>query len=310
MAHNSVNPRILITGAAGFTGLHACRHFAAQGWDVIAVSRRPSPFSVLEKGETRICDLQNAEQVKQLVRETSPDYVLHLAGKNSVPKSWQSPAEYMAVNVMAPAYLLEAMRKYRPEGRVLLIGSRLAADPALGPAGIPHPYSLSKLLGSWVAEAWHTLFGQPLLIAEPSNLIGPGESTGFCMLLAKHIVRCERQEPAGIFRISSQRAVRNFLDVRDAVAAYELLLTGGTAGMVYPVASEKERTLGEIAAKLLDRTSAAVQVEWGEAEEPASMQPGRARNQGAASLYQLGWVPRIPLEQTLSEILEYARTKG
>lgn len=310
MAYNRMNPRILITGAAGFTGRHACRHFAALGWDVIAVCRRPSPISVSECWESRLCDLQNAEQVMHLIKETSPDYVLHLAGKNSVPESWKNPAEYIAVNVMAPAYLLEAMRTYQPEGRVLLIGSRLAADLALGPAGVPHPYSMSKALGSWVAEAWHKLFSQPLLIAEPSNLIGPGESTGFCMLLAKYIARCERQEHTGVFRIHSQRAVRHFLDVRDAVAAYELLLTGGKAGMAYPVSSEKEWTLGEVAAKLLGLTSAAVQVEWGEAEEPASMQPGRERNQAAASLRQLGWVSRIPLEQTLSEILDYARFKG
>lgn len=307
MANGKVNPHLLITGATGFTGRHACEYFAGKGWKVTAAIRQKAPASLPAGVQTRICELRDREQVKRMIGEVVPDYVLHLAGKNSVPESWQDPVGYMEANVMAPIYLLEAMRLARPEGRILLIGSLLGIDPALGPAKIPHPYSLSKTLSSFASEAWHVLFRQSLIVAEPSNLVGPGESTGFCMLLAKYIAKCERGEQPSVFKISSRHATRNFLDVRDAVAAYERLLSAGTTGEVYPVTAGTECTLGEVAEMMLAKATCPVRVEWGNAAEADS--PRQSAENTSKKLHDLGWKPEIPLDRTIGDVLKYARSR-
>lgn len=88
-------------------------------------------------------------------------------------------------------------------------------------------------------------------MAEPSNLIGPGPSTGFCSLLAQHIVRSEAAAVTGsaapaAFRLSSRHALRDFLDVRDAVRAYGFILDSGETGRIYRIDSGTERELGRL----------------------------------------------------------------
>lgn len=328
---------LLITGAAGFTGRQAVRYFAAAGRRVTAVVRQPLP----QEGENtsplfpagvnvRVCDLSDKEAVRELVRETAPDEVLHLAGRNSVPESWQNPLLYMEANVMAVLHILDALRAF-PACRILVAGSRLKFRPEAGEAP-PHPYSLSKTLAELSALSWGTLFGQDVRVAEPCNLIGPGPSTGFCALLAGHIVRCERGEAAGTFRLSSRHASRDFLDVRDAVRAYDRILSEGSAGMVYRIESGTARTLGEVAAALLAETTAHVPIDWGPAaaETAASLQPQPepqlqpqlhpqpqlqpqpqpqkpVRESDAA---QLGWRPETELRQSLRDSLRYFRQEA
>ncbi|MNB88481.1 GDP-6-deoxy-D-mannose reductase [compost metagenome] len=311
--------RLLITGAAGFTGAHAVRYFHAAGAEVAAVVRRPAAASPWPEGVRQFtCDLSDRQAVAAMVAEAEPDEVLHLAGRNSVPESWRDPLLYMETNVMATLYLLEALRT-RPAGRILVAGSRLKYRPGAA-SGPPHPYSLSKTLEELVSLAWGTLFKQPVLMAEPCNLIGPGPSTGFCSLLAQHIVRSEAAADGGteappVFRLSSRHALRDFLDVRDAVRAYDYILQHGTEGNIYRIDSGTQRTLGDISGKLLVHARAPVPMDWGpEApEEEQAIPGGHAGGADTGSgpevnAAALGWKPELSLEQSLQEIVDYCRS--
>jgi GDP-4-dehydro-6-deoxy-D-mannose reductase len=311
---------ILITGAAGFTGRHAVAYFAEKGASVTAVLRQPfKPDStvpgqpVFPQGvEIYICDLSDRKAVAEMVAKTAPEEVLHLAGKNSVPESWQDPLLYMETNVMATLYLLEALRA-QPSSRILVAGSRLKYR--IGSVQPPHPYSLSKTLEELVSLAWRTLFKQQVMLAEPCNLMGPGNSAGFCSLLAGHIVRSESGMAQAPFKLSSRWARRDFLDVRDAVRAYDLILRTGEIGQIYRIESGVERRLGDIAEQLLKRSMVPVPMEWGAdvAEPVLSPVPagtGKPPTDSSAperDAVELGWQARIPLEQSLSDIIDYFR---
>ncbi|MEK3760129.1 NAD(P)-dependent oxidoreductase [Paenibacillus sp. FSL P4-0338] len=319
--------RLLITGASGFTGRHAVAYFAAGGAEVTAVVRREPEAGLFPEGVQQVvCDLGDRRAVAAMIGAVKPDQVLHLAGKNSVPESWQDPLLYMETNVMATLYLLEALR-VQPASRILVAGSRLKYRP--GAADPPHPYSLSKTLEELVSLAWGTLFAQPVLMAEPSNLIGPGPSTGFCSLLAQHIVRSEAAAVAGsaapaAFRLSSRHALRDFLDVRDAVRAYGFILDSGETGRIYRIDSGTNRELGEIAAKLLAHAAAPVRVDWGPQEEHSRGNPslsfavpakppfesadtkGTPEESGDYAAMS-GWKPEIALDRSLADIIRYTR---
>ncbi|WP_150269678.1 NAD-dependent epimerase/dehydratase family protein [Paenibacillus tepidiphilus] len=313
--------KVLITGAAGFTGRHAVRYFHAAGAEVTAVVRRlpEDPDIFAPEVAKYVCDLSDQGAVHAMIEAVRPEEVLHLAGRNSVPESWRDPLLYMETNVMATLYLLEALRS-QPAGRILVAGSRLKYRPG-AEEGPPHPYSLSKTLEELVSLAWGTLFKQPVLLAEPCNLIGPGPSTGFCSLLARHIVRTETAESEAElqpFRLSSRLAQRDFLDVRDAVRAYDVILRKGDTGVVYRIDSGAPHRLGDIAAELLAHTSAAVPMDWGpedsspDHDSAVSAVSGREDTAYPAehSAAVLGWKPEIPLVQSLADILDHYRGAG
>ncbi|MNC35752.1 GDP-6-deoxy-D-mannose reductase [compost metagenome] len=177
--------------------------------------------------------------------------------------------------------------------------------------------------------AWCTLFKQPVLLAEPCNLIGPGPSTGFCSLLAQHIVRSEAAagtaEMLPPFKLSSRFALRDFLDVRDAVRAYDCILRCGEQGKIYSIDSGTQRELGTIAEQLLAHAAVPVAMEWGpvhtDAEQaavpsaaavPAALSRALVNQEGLSASPEdnaasLGWSPQIELSRSLADIVDYYR---
>ncbi|WP_138495915.1 NAD-dependent epimerase/dehydratase family protein [Paenibacillus pinistramenti] len=313
---------LLITGAGGFTGIHACRHFAGQGYTVIGAVRRMDTLIRVPNVDYFVCDMSDEQAVWSLVDSTAPDYVLHLAGNNSVPESWEHPFRYMKSNLFSALTLLEALRGR--SAKLLIVNSRLGS--LLSPHSSPnHPYGLSKSLSAAASLGWAGLFNQPVVLAEPGNLIGPGPSTGFCSLLARHIVALEQQQAPGEFRLSSGLERRDFLDVRDAVKAYELLLMNGEQGGVYPVCSGIERTLQETADEYQTMTAVPLKLGSGNGPTPAhsltnfpSHSPSNfPKNSPAetpllqpAELFRMGWTPAVPWRQSLLDTLGYYRGGG
>ncbi|MDP4098493.1 NAD-dependent epimerase/dehydratase family protein [Paenibacillus sp. P96] len=298
-------PVILITGASGFTGMNACLHFASIGMNVVGLIRdsHSQPKSRNNVSYYQ-CDLLDKQRLQEIAASLKPDYVLHLGGKNAVSESWEHPVRYIEANVMGTVYLLDALRQL-PQCRILVAGSRLKASLE-APERVVHPYGLSKGLQQVAARSWSALFKQEIVTAESSNLIGPGPSTGFCALLARHIVRSERKESPGFFRVSARKAVRDFLDVRDAMRAYQLLLEQGESGRAYPVCSGTEQEFGTVVEYMLSLSKSDLQaeIEWGQDGAAVAEQPQRAE-----WLEARGWSPSISLAQSLSDCLNYFRDR-
>lgn len=324
--------RILITGASGFTGRHACKHFASIGYEVVAVVRRPGS---LEQDLVRevVCNLAHQAQVQLLLMKERPQLLLHLAGLNAVADSWAEPLAYMTGNVMSTLYLIDSLRELGLHScRVLVAGSmlgpRFQEDDQPQPL---HPYSLSKTVQTLVARAWGHLFRLPVMIAQPSNLIGPGRSNGLCGLIGAHLAHLEvsaagagtdslELAPAP-FRLSSLTEARDFIDVRDAVHAYEHILHLGEPGHVYPIGSGRLRSLGETAACFESRVAAPVRWLIGaDAQKPVSLVqemddgliidpplPEKQSSVNTVPMQTLGWYPSIPFEQSVEDILDYFR---
>lgn len=301
---------IVITGASGFTGQHACAYFSSIGMNVVALVRKKTTKKQSEGVRYYACDLLDSTELEETLRSIVPDYVLHLGGKNSVPEAWKKPLLYMESNIMATLNLLNALR-HSPSCRILVVGSRLnfTLQPPYRPG---HPYSLSKSLQSAGALSWAALFGQSVIIAEPSNLIGPGPSTGFCSLLGRHIARLERGEELTPFILSSRTERRDFLDARDAVRAYAVLLSMGQSGATYQIDSGTERTLYEVALSMIQLASCSVPISWSEQGNSEGMPSSQTlRKSVTPEQFPVhNWRPEIPIQQSFVDIMDYFRLEG
>lgn len=292
---------LLITGASGFTGQHACNHFLKAGYEITAVTNKSSytPSGI----QIEPCNLTNKDKVRSLVTKAKPQYLLHLAGQNHVGQSWIDPVSSLEVNSISTAYLIDAVREVNPTCKIVVVGSVLQFDPK-SMSSLTHPYGLSKTLQALIAEAWYILYKLPIVIAKPSNLIGPGFSNGVCSVFAKKIVNMEENNTEKILEVNNLNAQRDFLDVRDSVNAYETLLKKGKPGETYEIASGTSRSLEEVINGFRAITSVDFIV-----NSPSNEPIGKSVGMMPSKLKNLGWKPVISFETSLRDIYNFYRRK-
>ncbi|WP_332694872.1 NAD-dependent epimerase/dehydratase family protein [Halalkalibacter lacteus] len=292
--------KILITGASGFTGQHACEHFSNTGYDVIAVTRK-RPIFCKQNIKIEYCDITDEHAVLNLVKNTKPQFLLHLAGQNHVGDSWVNPVSSIDANVMSTLYLLEAIRKESPLCKVVVIGSALQFV-LKDLSTLNHPYSLSKTLQVLISQSWASLYNLNIVIAKPSNLIGPGLSNGVCSIFARKIVDMEKTKSKNVLRVNNLYAKRDFIDVRDAVNAYETLLLKGISGEVYDIASGTNRSLEEVIHVMKSLTKVDFQV-----KSQTNNQIEETNENLLNKISSLNWKPTIPFKSSINDILTYYR---
>ena len=111
--------RVLVTGASGFVGKHLIDFLSHQnGVEVHGFCRHE-----LNPGFLHLCDICDANKVRELIDDIRPDRVFHLAAQSSVPVSWKEPVQTLMTNIMGELHLFEAVRV----GRL----SNTEAEPAL-----------------------------------------------------------------------------------------------------------------------------------------------------------------------------------
>ncbi len=289
-------PKLLITGANGFTGEHACRHFALLGFEVIAVTRGKRLTSA--NIQTEICQLNIKEEVNQLVEKVQPDLLLHLAAKSHVGESWIDPITTIETNVISTLYLIDAIRHTKPSCRIIVVGSSLQ-QKANSPL---HPYGLSKTLQETLVMSWAKLFNLDILVAKPSNIIGPGHSTGVSAIFANKIALMEKHQLEKVLQVSHLEATRDFIDVRDVVHAYEILFARGKTGEIYEISSGSACTLGEMIQIYQNLTTTNFEV------QSLDTAPEQISCTAPTTLLSLGWRSTYSMAISLKDTLDYYRS--
>lgn len=308
--------RILITGANGFVGRYLCSALAARGHVIIAAGRSESADDVLP------LDLQDALNVRGIVDVARPDAVAHLAAQAFVPQAIADPWYTHDVNAGGTLRLLEAVRGARDAGagspRVLLIGSAetygiqpLAAYPLTETAPLhpANPYAASKIAAEAYGIAAAQSYNLNVIATRTFNHIGPGQDARFAVpSFALQLARIAAGGDARLL-VGNLDAQRDFLDVRDVVAAYVLLLEGaGVPGEVYNIAGGHAVSMKDVLRRLVTIARVGVEIR----DDPARMRPadvplmiGDATKLRAAS----GWSPAIPLAMSLADVYADARER-
>ncbi|GAB1768906.1 NAD-dependent epimerase/dehydratase family protein [Priestia megaterium] len=292
--------KLLITGASGFTGTHACSHFLKRGFDVTAVTRTSVTNNQINIEK---CDLTDKEAVRKLIKKVKPQYLLHLAGQNHVGQSWIEPVATLEANLMSTLYLIEALRHENPTCKIIVAGSTLQLNP-IDASKFTHPYSLSKTLQVLLAQSWESLYDMDIIIAQPSNLIGPGISNGVCSIFGKKIVQMEKGKLEKILEVYSLHVKRDFVDVRDVVCAYETLFKQGKSGEIYTIASGKIHSLEEVINQFRDLTTVDFKI-----NSQVNSHNEENLETNCSKILHLGWKPNKSLASSLKDIITFYRNE-
>ena len=180
----------------------------------------------------------------------------------------------------------------------------LSEEAPLGPAS---PYALSKLAQEMLGIRAIAEDGQRVVVARSFNHLGPRQDPSFAASsFARQIARIEAGMAEPIIEVGNLDARRDLTDVRDMVRAYHVILQRGRPGAVYNVCSGRAHVMGDVLERLVRLSRVAVEIRRDAA---------RCRPQDLPLLLgdperitrDLGWTPRITLEQSLADLLAYWR---
>jgi CDP-paratose 2-epimerase len=336
MPSTSNQRRILVTGGAGFIGFHTSKLFAEAGWRVAVLdnlSRRGTKTNA-ERLRTRHnveliqCDIRDGSEMDSAIKSFRPDAVLHLAAQVAVTTSVLNPREDFEINANGTLNVLEAVRCHAPQAAVLFSSTNKVYGKmeSIGvverngryeyqnlPSGVPEdfplcfhsPYGCSKGAADQYVLDYHRVFGLKTVVFRQSCIYGT------------HQFGIEDQGWVAWFSIAAAlgkkltiygdgRQIRDVLDVRDLVRAYQLAIDkiDDVAGEAFNVGGGSANTLSLL--ELLDYIQKVRKIEI-----PVSFAEWRPGDQKvficdvAKAERLLGWRPEIDVKDGVVELIDW-----
>jgi GDP-4-dehydro-6-deoxy-D-mannose reductase len=313
--------KVLITGAAGFVAGHLIDLLRQEDPEVeiYGMARPRGTPAKLPGGVTVIeTDLLDAAAVDAAFALAQPERVIHLAAQSSPQRSWQDAEGTLRTNIVGALNVLEAARRGRTPPRVLLIGSSeeyglaqpseipLREETALRPNS---PYAVSKIAQGYLGLQYALVHRVPVIRTRTFHHTGPGRGEMFAeSSFARQIAEIELGRRDPVLAVGNLDAIRDFADVRDTVRAYWALLDRGEGGEVYNVCTGRGRRIRDLLDILVKISGTRFEVRIDESRLRPSDIPVLV---GAPERLQkaTGWEPRIPLERTLKDLLQYWRDR-
>lgn len=299
--------RLLITGASGFVGRHMASYAAMRGATVFGVSRRSETDASMSM---LTADLNDAAETARTLEMAAPDAIIHLAARTPANSPKPALRDWLTETPLATLNLLEVARSSCPRAVILVVSSSavyghvpverlpITEDYPLQPATM---YGVSKAIQELLALRYVAEFGMHIVRARPFNLVGPGEPHAMLTsTLAAQVAAIALGKQPPVVRMRHRATSRDFIDVRDAVAAYWALLEHGEPGGVYNVCSGIVTPIGEIAERLLSLAGVDARIEETGSHTPGDIlaQAGSAERLRAAT----GWQPRYDLTRSLHDL--------
>ncbi len=302
--------KALVTGGAGFIGSNLVRHLCDKGLSVSVLDDLSSGFA--ERVDKRAAFFRGSFADRNLLSKILPGVqtVFHLAATSTVTYSLTDPRIYFENNFMNGVLLLEAMRK---AGVTKIVYASSAASyngvkrtpiAEKDPIGPINPYGASKLAFEHCLSAFVHSFGMSATALRFFNVYGPNDEQPNTPRAIPMWVRAAlAKQPVPYYWKGRQK--RDYIFVQDVVRAMVLAaehlhgfsvynIGSGTGIWMIDMLKQIEKLLG-YPFKLQDM-----------GERPGDPKYAVADTRKIEK--ELGWRPRVSLEEGLRETIAYYKT--
>ena len=312
MAASMAGRRVVVTGGAGFIGVHSVEALLGAGADVMVIddlrhaSYRPLPAAA---------QLENADVAEPPARAAivawRPAAILHLAAQGGVNRSWREPAADAHINVLGTVSILSAAiaagcRRVvvASSGGALYGAASRLPTPEDEPSKPRSPYGTAKLCIEHYLGHFTRAGALDALALRYGNVYGPGQDgTGEAGVVAISSSRLLAGHAPVIRGDGSQ--TRDFTYVDDIVAANVRGLSSTATGAVN-IGTGQETAIGDLVRSLCALAG------YGDEPKAEPLPPGEVTrsaldNSLAGDL--LDWYPQVSLEDGLARTFESFRTQ-
>lgn len=304
--------RILVTGGAGFLGMHVANTLRRRGCEGIIVPRRAQ------------FDLTSEPNVQRLYRDARPEIVIHLAATvGGIGANRASPGRFFYENLMMGAMMMEHARRARIQ-KFVGVGT-VCAYPKLTPVpfreeelwnGYPEetnaPYGLAKKMLLVQGQAYRQQYGINAIHLIPVNLFGPGdhfdpETSHVVPALIRKCMEAMDRGESEIVCWGTGAATREFLYVEDAAEGIALATEHYDGAAPVNLGSGYEIQIRELAALIAELTGFTGSIAW-DTTKPDG-QPRRCLDTTRAREL-FGFQARTGLREGLRRTIEWCRAMG
>jgi UDP-glucose 4-epimerase len=310
--------RILVTGGLGFIGSNVAHECVRQGakvtiYDCLDPRSGGNIENIHEIREDAIMvinDIRNLEAVCAHV--LNQDIVFNCAAYTSHPNSMREPYIDIDVNCKGVINILEAMRRFNPDGKLVHVGT----STQIGKMRLPsidenHPefpfdiYSANKSASEKYVLVYGHAFKMRTAVVRLANNFGPRSNirTPEFGFMNYFIGLALQGKEISVFGDGAQ--LRNISFVQDSV---EAMITAGldsrSEGQVYFATADRQVSVAEVSKAIADVMGGRVRfVEW--PPERKAIEIGDAVIDNGRMKAELGWQPRVELRDGLARTKEF-----
>jgi len=308
--------KVLITGIEGFVGKWLAKFLKSNGYEVCGTY-----FDIKQLSDTNFklfyCDIRNYRRLTDILNGVKPEQIYHLAAQSSAKLSFADPRTTFEVNFLGTLNLLESLRELHLHSKILIVSScevyganasiPIKEDSPLCPCS---PYAVSKASAELLSYQYWRVYNMEVVRVRPFSHTGPGQPTIFALPdFANQIVEIERGIKEPVIHVGNLKAKRDFMDVRDVVRAYYEIIEKGASGDVYNIATNRPYAIRELLETLLSFTDIKIEIkEMTNRLRPTDI-PVLSGNSSKLK-ESINWKPKIPIERTLEDLLNFYRERS
>ncbi len=312
--------KILITGGIGFIGSYTVQRLIKLGHEVAIfdnfvhyvyplnqmhlenIIRRTQPF--IDDVKVYRGSIVDQDFLRRSITDFSPDHIIHLAAMPISKLATEHPEEAVDVMARGTLNLLEVISTLDSFGRFVYISSSMVyGDFIQNPmpeGGIKKPidiYGSMKLAGEHLTRAIARKSGLDFTIVRPSAVYGPTDNNK--RVLTIFLDNALSGKPLEVKGRSESLDFTYVTDIADGIIC--ALFSENANGNSYNITRGRSRTIleaAQIVANLIPGTTINVQ------ESDADM-PSRGTLDISRAQREIGYSPRIDLEQGLERLYQY-----
>lgn len=304
--------KILITGITGMVGSCFNRVCVERGDDVWGVARSSASSRMEAIQDERIlrCDITDKDWLETVFSRVKPDVVIHMAAQAFNGLSWS--CEYLThnTNYIGSLNVLKCAMHNSPQTKVLLACSSAEYgdfDPGECPLGEERmlrpitPYGVAKTGTEMLGYQHYSNFGLQVYLPRMFIHVGTGHPPATAIQnFARQLALIKKGRIPPVMRVGNLETARDFIDVRDGVAAMLLLLDKGKPGVPVNICTGRAYKIREILEMLIQVAGVRVKIEEDPSLLRASDEPLLLGDN--SRIKALGWQQRYNMRTTLEGV--------
>lgn len=261
------------------------------------------------------CDLRDLSSVINVLRESRPDAIFHLASHANVRASFTTPLAVLDNNIMGTANLLEGVR-LAGINPVIQICSTSEVYGQVRPEDVPiteetplrpaSPYAVSKVAQDLLGLAYFLSYKMPIIRTRMFAYINPRRADLFATAFARQVAAIEAGMGGNELVHGNLDSVRTMIDVRDAMEAYWVAAQLCEPGEAYNIGGNTVIKVGEFLDLLIKKCGVKIKTRV----DPALLRPADVTLQipnVEKFTKTTGWKPKYSFEDSVDMLLAHCR---